>query len=123
MIVTGTLTKNTDPHQKFSSSQPPVIGPAATAMPLTALQIPIALARSPGSVNTLVRIASVAGKISAAPMPISARPTISDSADPTDPANADVAPNTTSPAISVRLRPYLSPIPPAANSRPVNTRR
>ena len=93
MIVIGTLMKNTDPHQKFSSSQPPVIGPAATAMPLTALQMPIALARSPGSVNTLVRIASVAGKISAAPMPISARPTISASADPTDPANADVAPN------------------------------
>ena len=73
--------KNTEPHQKCSSSQPPVIGPAATATPLTALQMPIALARSPGSRNMLVMIASVAGKISAAPTPISARPTIKRSAD------------------------------------------
>jgi hypothetical protein len=92
-------------------------------MPATALQIPIALARSPGSRNTLVRIARVAGKISAAPIPISARPTISDSADPTEPANAEVAPNTTSPRIRMRLRPYLSPSPPAASNSPVNTRR
>ena len=46
-------------------------------MPLTALQMPIALARSRLSVNTLVMIASVAGKIAAAPMPISARAPIS----------------------------------------------
>ena len=85
-MVTGTLTKNTEPHQKCSNSQPPVIGPAATAMPATALQIPIAFARSPGSRNTLVRMAKVEGKISAAPTPIIARPTMSDDAEPTDPA-------------------------------------
>ena len=28
--TTGTLTMNTDPHQKCSSSQPPVTGPSAT---------------------------------------------------------------------------------------------
>ena len=39
--------------------------------PVIAPQIPIALARSPRSVKTLVMIDSVAGKISAAPMPIS----------------------------------------------------
>ena len=123
MIVTGTLMKNTDPHQKCSSSQPPVIGPAATAMPLTALQMPIALARSVGSRNTLVRIASVAGKMKAAPTPISARPTISDPAEPTEPAYAEVAPNSTRPTISDRLRPNRSPSPPAASRRPVNTSR
>ena len=32
-ITTGTFTKKTEPHQKCSSSQPPLIGPAATAMP------------------------------------------------------------------------------------------
>ncbi len=121
--TTGTFTNRTEPHQACSSSQPPMIGPAATATPLTALQIPIALARSPGSVKVLVRIASVAGKISAAPTPISARPAMSISALPASPANADVAPNTTRPTMSARLRPYRSPSPPAASSRPVNTRR
>ena len=85
-IAIGTLTKNTEPHQKCSSSQPPVIGPAATAIPATALQMPIAFARSLGSRNMLVMIASVAGKISAAPMPIRARPTISVSAESAAPA-------------------------------------
>ena len=47
-------------------------GRPATAMPLTALQMPIAFARSIGSVNVLVRIASVAGKMSAAPTPMRA---------------------------------------------------
>ena len=70
-ITTGTLTKKIEPHQKCSSSQPPLTGPAATAMPVTALQMPIALARSLGSRNTFVMIASVAGKMSAAPIPIS----------------------------------------------------
>ena len=121
--TTGTFTKNTEPHQKCSSSQPPVIGPAATAMPLTALQMPIALARSLGSRNTLVMIARVAGKISAAPMPMSARPAMRPSGESVAPAKADVAPNATRPTISARLRPNLSPRPPAARRRPVNTRR
>ena len=85
-ITMGTLMKNTDPHQKCSSNQPPAIGPAATAMPLVALQTPIALARSLGSRNTLVRIASVAGKISAAPTPMRPRATISSFAEPAVPA-------------------------------------
>jgi hypothetical protein len=63
------LMQKTDPHQKFSSSQPLVMGPAATAMPLTALHTPMAAARSRVSRKTLVRIARVAGKISAAPRP------------------------------------------------------
>ena len=73
----GTLTRSTEPHQKCSSSQPPVTGPRATLRPLVADQMPIALARSIGSGKTLTRIASVAGKISAAPMPIAPRAAIS----------------------------------------------
>ena len=92
-------------------------------MPLTALHTPIALARSVGSVKTLVMMARVAGKIMAAPMPISARPAMRVLAESTDPAYAEVAPNTTRPAISIRLRPYLSPSPPAARSSPVKTSR
>ena len=32
-MTTGTLTQNTEPHQKWSSSQPPIIGPMAMPMP------------------------------------------------------------------------------------------
>ncbi|SLH51791.1 Uncharacterised protein [Mycobacteroides abscessus subsp. abscessus] len=74
---TGTTTTNTLPHQKYSSSRPPTIGPSTTPMPDTAPQTPIAAARSVRSTKTLVRIDSVDGKISAAPRPITVRAAIS----------------------------------------------
>ena len=48
------------------------------ATPATPDHSPIAMARSRASVNTFVRIDRVAGMISAAPMPITARAAISD---------------------------------------------
>lgn len=69
----GTLTKKTEPHQKCSSSQPPVMGPRATARPAVPAQMPMALARSDGSLKTLVRMARVAGNTSAAAMPMATR--------------------------------------------------
>src|ERR1017187_8545899 len=36
--ATGTLIKNTEPHQKCASSSPPTIGPSATPAPLVADQ-------------------------------------------------------------------------------------
>ena len=54
-----------------------VIGPKATPSPVMAPHSPMARARSPRSVNTLEMIDSVAGKISAAPTPITARTAIS----------------------------------------------
>ncbi len=100
-----------------------MMGPAATAMPLTALQMPMAAARSGPWRKTFVMIARVAGKISAAPMPMSARLMMSPCALPIEPASAEVAPKATRPARSARLRPNLSPRPPAARSRPVKTSR
>ena len=44
--ITGTLMNRTDPHQKCSSSQPPVTGPRATAAPAVAAHTAIAAARS-----------------------------------------------------------------------------
>ena len=62
MTTTGTLTRRTPSDQeKCRSSAPPDTGPIATARPDTADQMPIAVARSRGLVNTLLRIASVAG--------------------------------------------------------------
>ena len=71
--ATGTLTMNTEPHEKCSSSQPPEIGPAATPTPTIAAHSPIAFARFTGSVKMLVISDRVVGKITAAPMPIAAR--------------------------------------------------
>ena len=81
------------------------MGPAATPMPLTAFHTPIALARSDGTEKTSVMIASVAGKIAAAPIPMSARAEINSPALPTEPAEAEVTPNTANPATRIVVRP------------------
>ena len=65
----GTLTKNTDPHQKCSSRKPPAIGPRRRRRRRQRTRCR-SLGALRASVNTFVRIASVAGKIRAAPMPI-----------------------------------------------------
>ena len=75
--ITGTLTMNTEPQKKCSSRNPPVTGPRATARPLVAAQIEMAIARCRASVNTFTSSANVAGKINAAPTPIAARQPIS----------------------------------------------
>ena len=67
-----------------------MIGPSAMAMPVLAPQSPIALARSPRSVKTLVMIESVVGKMIAAPTPMTARVAISASVLPAS-AAASVA--------------------------------
>ena len=117
----GKLIKKTDPHQKCSSMKPPTTGPNATAIPDTADQIPMAFARSIGSINKLVMIASVAGNTSAAPMPIAPRQKINELEVSANAAMPLHAANNTSPICSVRLRPYRSPIPPPASNRPAKT--
>ena len=42
-ISTGMLMRKTEPHQKWSSSTPPVIGPMAMARPTPPAQMPMAL--------------------------------------------------------------------------------
>src|ERR1700682_6091803 len=69
MITTGTLTRNTDPHQKWLSRNPPVTGPRPMPRADTPAQMPMALPRSPGLVKTLVMMDSVAGMMNA-PMPM-----------------------------------------------------
>ena len=88
-----------------------------------ALQIPMAAARSLARAKVLVSTASVAGKIRAAPMPMSARLAMSVSGVATDPARTDVATKAPSPVVSAFLRPQRSPTLPAARSRPVKTSR
>jgi hypothetical protein len=122
MAITGTLTRKTEPHQKCSSSQPPVTGPMAMAMPAVADQMAMAWARSFGTVKTLVMIERVAGMTRAAPTPIRARVAIS---WPALPANALAV---EAPAMMRRPRaraprlPKRSPRAPMVSSRPANTR-
>ena len=80
--VSGTLTRKIEPHPKWSSSTPPATGPSATPTPAVAAQMPIAVARSRGSVKTLMRSESVAGMMNAAPAPMTARAAISASTPP-----------------------------------------
>jgi hypothetical protein len=78
-MTMGMLTRKMEPHQKFSSSSPPVTGPMATASPADAAHSPIAFGRSLRG-NTLVMIARVAGTTRAAPIPIPPRAAMSSSA-------------------------------------------
>ena len=72
----GRLTRNTEPHQKCSSSSPDATGPKAAPLPEMPAQMAMALARSRAG-NTLVRIDSVDGMTNAAPMPMIARAAMS----------------------------------------------
>jgi hypothetical protein len=62
-----------EPHQKFSSSAPPMIGPIAIAVPVAAPHRPMACARSRRSSKTFEISESVVGKITAAPIPATIR--------------------------------------------------
>jgi hypothetical protein len=115
------FTRKTLFQSKCSSSQPPVIGPAAIPSPETPAQIAMAFGRSCDG-KMLVRMESVAGMIAAAPRPISPRDAISSVAEPDSAASAEPVAKMTRPVISARLRPKRSPRLPAVNRRPANTR-
>src|ERR1700684_2842197 len=122
IAATGTFTKKIEPQEKRSSSQPPVIGPAATPTPTIAAQTPIALARHTGSVKMLVIRPRVVGKITAAPTPIAARAAIKAPAELACAATTDVIANAASPPLSQPRRPYRSLRLPTDNNRPAMTR-
>ncbi len=84
--ATGRLMKKIDCQETCSTSTPPSTGPIASASAETPAQVPIACPRSCGG-NVFVMIDSVAGIISAAPMPWAARPPISHAEDCEKPMN------------------------------------
>ena len=65
-------------------------------------------------------IDSVAGMMSAAPTPMTARLAINCPGEPTIAESADPTPNTTNPTWSAGRRPYLSPRLPIVRSNPAN---
>ena len=81
ITTTGTLIRNTEPHQKWSSSQPPRIGPIGKPRTVAPPTIAMALGRS-AAVNITGSTASDSGRIAAAARPSTARAAISCPAEP-----------------------------------------
>ena len=120
--TTGTFTRNTDPHQKWDSRKPEMIGPSAT--PITEIEPQIAMAklRSFSSVKLTRSRASVAGIIAAAPTARKARAAMRTLAVGANAATSEAMPNRTSPIRNIRRCPTRSPSVPAPRSNPAMTR-
>ena len=119
--TTGTLIRNTDPHQKCVSSHPPRMGPTGyviITMPMSTVR---ALARS-RSVKRTGKTAKDSGMMNAAPRPSTVRAATRPAADGEYAHTSDAAPNRTRAATSSRLRPNRSPSRPAGKSMAAKTR-
>ena len=113
--TSGTLIRKTLPHQKWSSSRPPRVGPITTAAPATADQAAMACGRSFGG-NTAFRMDKVAGMTNVAPRPITTRAPISMPVPDANAATVLPSAKTARPAIRERRRPKRSPSAPAGMS-------
>ena len=90
-------------------------------MPAVPAHTAIAFCRSVGSEKAFVMIDRVAGKMRAAPTPVTARMAISPPAVSTRAEARQPRPKMTRPAANARRRPNRSPSPPQVSSRPANT--
>ena len=116
--ITGTASKNTEPHQNHSSSTPPSNGPTAPPAEKLEIHTPTASVRCRGSANML-RISDRVDGASVAPAtPSTARAAISCSALREDAASTEAMPNAAAPASSSRRRPIRSPRVPIVTSSP-----
>ncbi len=120
--IAGTLTRKTEPHQKWASRTPDSTGPRATPPPMTAVQIETAVPRWRSSWKRLRISARVEGIRVAPLMPSTARAAISISAEVEYAATTDAAPNPAAPISSSRRRPIRSPSDPIVMSRPASTK-
>ncbi len=89
--------------------------------PNTAPHIPIAIARSRGSSNTLRMIDIATGLSIDPPIAWSTRNAISSSSVGATPHSSEPSENTTSPALNTRLRPMRSAVDPDSISRLAST--
>ena len=95
--MTGRLMRNTEPHQKCSSSTPLMIGPTVTPAVRATDQIATALVRSASAWKRLRISARVDGIRVAPAIPSTARAAMSISADCAYAARRDAALNATAP--------------------------
>lgn len=118
--TTGTLISSTEPQKKCSSSRPARDGPTDAPADPAALQMPMAVVRCRGSVNT-VRISANVGGIRPAPaIPCRARATTSVLASGAKAAATLITPKPTAAISSSRLRPIRSPTLPMVTSKPAS---
>ena len=116
--ITGTVSKKTEPHQKYWISIPPTRGPIAAPAEKLDIHTPIAAVRWFGSLNMLRMRDSVEGAIVAPETPRRALETMSISVLVEKAANTDVSAKVIAPIRSRRRRPILSPRFPSMISDP-----
>ena len=116
----GRFTRNAEPHQKRSSSAPDTIGPRAPPAPAKPTHMAMARRLSAGG-KIAAMSESVAGMISAAPTPWTARPPMTTPVDPARPLISAPTPKTARPTRSAPFRPKRSPSAPPVRRRPANT--
>ncbi len=116
--ITGTAIRKGAPHQKWSSSRPPAIGPTTPPTMKDVVQMVTAVVLSFGSRNMLRSSDSVDGASVAAEMPSSARAAISISALLASAVSTEATPKNTAPVSSSRRRPMRSPRVPMVIRKP-----
>ena len=104
----GTLIQKIHSQSIPSTTAPPTSGPSATAIPVTALNMPIAAPRRSGG-NAAESRAKPSGRTSAAPAPWIARAAISTPTLGASAQAAEASANRTRPAAYMRRRPSRSP--------------
>ncbi len=109
--ASGSVTRNTDPHQKLSSSHPETSGPSAEIAPPSADHSAIDRVRA-GPDHSAVMSASVVGNAMPAETPPRIRATTSTSTEGANAASRHAGTDRLTPRISIILRPYRSPIAP-----------
>lgn len=113
VTASGTrLTANTQRQPKPSTSNPPSSGPITKAVPVHAVQIPMARDCA-GPTNLAFSIASELGTRKAAPTPCTQRAAINTAPVGAAAHSSEAKPNATSPARSTLNRPKVSEIAPA----------
>jgi hypothetical protein len=116
--IAGTPSRNTEPHQNASSSNPPTIGPMIAPTTKHPAQTATALARCRGSRNRLVISDRVEGVRVAPAIPSSAREAISIWGLVDQAARTEASPNAAAPTNSSRRRPIRSPTVPMVIRKP-----
>src|SRR5215469_6459002 len=121
-MPTGTFTQKIPRQLTLSTSAPPTTGPSAILSPNTAPQMPIALARSRGPVNTLVTMDNATGLSIDPPTACSIRNATSQPRPGARLQSSDPTENSARPAWNVRRRPIRSAVEPDTMNRLASTR-
>ena len=104
----GTFSQKIHSQSMPSTTSPPMNGPLATARPVTALKMPIAVPRRSGG-KAALRRARASGSTIAPPTPCTVRAAMSQPASGARAQAADAAANRPRPMAYIRRRPKRSP--------------